>query len=183
MFKVYELMVKLVAEPFGNLKFRDRTVLILCRDSKGNFLLGAKRTYFPERIVRMLGGGVDDGETVAGAAKREVREEMGIDIEGSELIEMAEVKVEGKFRDQTYSHSIFICFLDSAKDDYLAGDDVEEIVKYSEADFRDLIRRYSELNDDNHFIDGDQTFSWGDYGKVYGFVHQVALDETLARGL
>lgn len=80
MLNTYEFKFDLVAEPFGNLKFRDRTVLVLCRDREGNFLLGAKPTYFPEGIVRMLGGGVDDDETVADAAKREVREEMGIEL-------------------------------------------------------------------------------------------------------
>lgn len=68
MLNVYDFKFDLMAAPFGNLKFRDRTILVLCRDGKGNFLLGAKPTHYPEGIVRMLGGGVDDDETVTDAS-------------------------------------------------------------------------------------------------------------------
>jgi 8-oxo-dGTP pyrophosphatase MutT (NUDIX family) len=183
MFKVFDFKFSLTAEPFENLKYRDRTVLILCRDGKRNFLLGSKAKFFPEGIVRMLGGGVDKDEIVTDAAIREIREETGLKVSPLDLVELAEVKIEGTYLGNTYNHSVFVCFLNSAKDDYLAGDDVEEIVSYSEAEFRDLIKRYSEIRDDNIFNLDGVTFSWGDYGKVYGFIHQVALDEVLARGL
>lgn len=183
MFKRIELKFDLVAEPFENLKYRDRTVLVLCRDGKGNFLLGSKAKFFPKDIVRMLGGGVDKGESVIGAAIREIKEETGVVATPDEMVEIAEIKVEGTYSGATYHHTVFVCFLNSAKDDYLAGDDVEEIIKYTEKEYRALIKRYAELRDDNIFHFKDVTFSWGDYGKVYGFIHQVALDETLARGL
>jgi 8-oxo-dGTP pyrophosphatase MutT (NUDIX family) len=180
MFKTFELKVKLVAEPFENLKYRDRTVLIMCRDGNGKYLLGSKERFFPKDIVRLLGGGVDKGEAVIDAAIREIKEETGIDVTPKEMVELTEVKIEGSYLGNIYYHSVFVYFLNSTKDVYIAGDDVEEIVKYSEKDFRALIKRYSELKDDNIFSLNGTTFSWGDYGKVYGFIHEKALDEIKA---
>ncbi len=183
MFKVFDLNLKLVAQPFDNLKYRDRTVLIMCRDGHGNYLLGEKENHYPEGIVRLLGGGVDKEENVTEAAMREIKEEMDLVVEPEELMELAEVRVVGDYKGKIFRTSIIICYLNTTKDDYLAGDDVTKIFKYSEKDFRQLIENFNHLKDDNLFEKSDTTHSWGDYGKVYGFVHQVALDEVLKRSL
>lgn len=180
MFKIVPFKINLVAEPFSNLRYRDRTVLIVCRDNKGNFLLGSKGDHYPEGIVRLMGGGVDKDESVLEAATREIKEEMGITVSEAELVELVEIKVTGSYEDQTYNTSIFVCFLNSTRDDYLAGDDVYDIVSYSEIEFRKLIKNFLELSD---VRDDLIKFSWMDYGKVYGFTHQIALDEVLDRGL
>jgi len=176
MFKVFQYYIDLVAEPFDNLRYRDRTVLIMCRDCKGKFLLGSKGDLYPKGIVRLIGGGVDKEESVHEAAIREIKEEMGIDIDESDLIDLVEVKVQGRYQDQIYNTSVFVCFLESTKDDYVAGDDVHEIVSFTESEYRQLIRNFMALEDTK---DARIGFSWKDYGKVYGFIHQAAIDEVL----
>ena len=169
MFKKYKFDIDLATDAFDNLKYRDRTTLILCRDRDGKFILGTKAGYYPDGIVRMLGGGVNKEEEVVDGAIREIKEEIGIDATKEELIELAQIDVTGKFEDKIYKTSIFVYFLNSDKDDYLAGDDVTDVVRYSETEFRDLIKRFSEI----------RPGPWQDFGKVYGFVHQVTLDEFL----
>jgi len=183
MFKKYEYNIHLVAEPFENLKYRDRTALILCRDGKGNYILGASDQY-PEGIVRMVGGGIDTSETVAEGAMRELSEEIGVTVEPKEMIELAEVYVTGDYNGKQYKHRVFVYFFNSKKDDYLAGDDVDDVVSLSEKEYRELVQTFLHLKDDYLYDNQKGTiYSWGDYGKVYGFVHQVALDEVLDRGL
>jgi len=183
MFKIYEYKINLAAEPFENLKYRDRTALVLCKDGKGNYLLDDGKNFYPKGIVRLLGGGIDADESALEGAIREVNEEMGVLVSQDEMAELAEIDVAGVFEGKTYKHKVFVYFLNSKKDDYLAGDDVSDIVAYSEKEYRELIKRYLELRDDNIYNQKGITFSWGDYGKVYGFIHQVALKELKARGL
>lgn len=60
--------LNLEGEPFPNLKYRTKLVLLLCRDFENKFILGAKTGYYPDGIVQMLGGGIDEGETPINAA-------------------------------------------------------------------------------------------------------------------
>ncbi len=183
MFKKYNLNLDLVSEPFENLRYRDRTVLVLCKDRKGKYILGTKKDFYPEGITRLLGGGVDKNEEVASAAIREIKEEVGISTNIKELIELVEVDVSGVLEDKTYRTLIYVYYLNSKNDDYLASDDVSEIVKLSESEYRNLIKRFKELKSDYFYDDGDLRFSWGDFGKVYGFVHQKVLEELLNKDL
>ena len=64
----------------------------------------------------------------------------------------------------------------------ISGDDVSDVVRMDEAEYRQLVANYFGLASDNFFEHPGGKFSWGDYGKVYGFIHQAALDEVKARG-
>lgn len=182
MVPAYEYKIDLVAPPFGNLKYRDNTILVVCKDSDGKFLLGASPEY-PDGIVRLMGGGVNSGEELTHAAIREVKEEMNIDTTSDELKQLAQVNIEGHYQGETFRHTVTIYYLDSQKDDSVAGDDVSEIVAYSEDEYKQLIHRFNSLKSDHLSAHDGSGFSWGDYGKVYAFIHQVALDEISKRPL
>ncbi len=181
MFKKYKYHIDLVAEPFANLRYRDRTTLILCRDSAGKYILGTEYGFYPKGIVRMIGGGINKEEKVIDGAIREIKEEIGIDVTPKELIELAQFDITGTFKNEIHKHSIFVYFLNSKKDDYIAGDDVSEIIRYTEDEYRDLVKRFFELKPNHIYVKGDYTFSWRDYGNLYGYVHQVTLDEYLKK--
>ncbi len=74
-----------VKKPFGNL-FRKKCVLIAAQDSEGNILIGAKPYFYPPTISRLLGGGVDQGESFEQAALRELEEELGVKVEVGDLV-------------------------------------------------------------------------------------------------
>lgn len=183
MFKSYNYNLNLVAEPFANLKYRDRTVLLLFRNSQGKYIFERASTYYPDGISRLLGGGVDKGEEVINAAIREMKEETGIDLNRDELDELVQINVEGVYKTALYKTQIFVYFLNSRKDNFKEGYDASDLIAYSEDEYKELVKRYLQLKADQLKTEGDNTFSWGDYGKVYGFVHEVALNELLERGL
>lgn len=183
MFKKFKYYIKLAAPPFENLKYRDRTVLLVLRNSQGKFILEKANDWYPDGIARLLGGGVDKGEDVTGAAIREMEEETGIVVSQEDLVELVQVDVIGEYMSTTYKTSVFVFFLKTVIDTIKIGSDVAEVVYYSEQDYRNLLVNFSRLKDDDLFHRKDLIFSWGDYGKVYGFIHQVTLDEILKRGL
>lgn len=49
---VHTLNIKTKLEPFANLRYRKDTVLILCQDEHGRYLLGAKPYLYPEGIEK-----------------------------------------------------------------------------------------------------------------------------------
>lgn len=180
MFTIYPYKIDLISEPFANLKFRDKTVLILIRNSKGQFILESG-DYYPPGISRMLGGGVEVNEDVTDAAVREIREEIGLHIEKEMLQELVQVHIEGIYKTKVYKTQISVFSLKVPIDSFHLGDDVSEVSLYSEDQYRELVKKYLELKADHFKKAIDYSFSWKDYGRVYGFVHEMALDEFLKR--
>lgn len=183
MFKIVTLQLTLATYPFGNLRFRDRTALILCRDEAGKLLLGREDGFYPQGIFRMIGGGIDDGEAVIDGTIREIKEELGVNVKNDELIELAEVELEGTFHEKVYTTKIFVYYLKLTLAECVASDDVSELISCTEEEYRELIDRFFQLRDDHIYKKDDFEFSWGDYGRAYGFVHQLALEEVIKRGL
>jgi ADP-ribose pyrophosphatase YjhB (NUDIX family) len=176
MFKKVEFDLDLVSSPFENLKYRDRTVLILIKNSKDKYLFGVKK-FYPKAIKRMIGGGVDKDEDVIDAATRELSEELGIIVLSSQLQSLVEFKISGKFEGVEYKTSIFTCYLDIQDNSYKAGDDVSEVVEFSEDECMDIVEEMMNIDEKSVFENGENSISWADYGKVYGFVLKESLKE------
>jgi 8-oxo-dGTP pyrophosphatase MutT (NUDIX family) len=169
-----------IEKPFGNL-YRKETVLILLIDKNGRFVLGNKPNYFPTGITRMLGGGVDQGEMPQDAAVREIAEEVGIDIQRESLGHLATISIDAKAKDgREFKTRIHVFSYVVQTDELKAGDDVADFKYLDEAGFRELIENFNSLPMSLLQNKDGEDFSWGDYGKVYGFVHKVALDQYLA---
>ena len=70
--------------------------MTLCFLARGNppeeILLGVKRAGFGEGKVTGFGGKVEDGETNALAAVRELREEIGIQVREKDLLKVAQLQ-------------------------------------------------------------------------------------------
>lgn len=164
-----------VVNPFGNL-YRDRTVLVVVKNSKGKYLLGAKEGSYPEGICRLLGGGVDSGENILDAAIRELKEELNLSFSSEQLEPYADILV--KAIDENginYSTCVSLVKLKIPVDQYSAGDDVTKVVELSKEEVIELIGRYNSLSSDSWFERGRERFNWADYGKLYGPVHEIAI--------
>ncbi len=174
MFKKIEFSLDLVGSPFENLRYRDRTVLILIKNSKDMYLFGVKK-FYPKEIKRMIGGGVDKGEEVLEAAVREIQEELGISVLQSELQSLAEFNISGNHKGEVFKTSIFTCYLDIDDKAYIPGDDVSAVTEFTEVECQGIAREMMSVDETSFFENGENSFSWADYGKVYGYVLKQSL--------
>lgn len=176
MFKKIDFSLDLVGSPFENLRYRDRSVLILIKNSKDKYLFGVKK-FYPNEIKRMIGGGVDKDEEVLEAAAREIQEELGISVLQSELQSLLEFNITGKYKGEVFKTSIFTCYLDIGDKTYNPGDDVSAVAEFTRVECQKIAEEMAKVSETSFFENGENSFSWADYGKVYGFVLKESLSE------
>lgn len=165
-----------IQEPFGNL-FRERHVLILIRDQKGQFLFGSKPNFYPKGIVRLIGGGVNIDETPAEAAVRELDEEVHLKKRSLDLYPLAIITTDAETAKQKCKLITSLFFLQLQGDHVSSDSDIRSIVRLNEHKMRRLISNYYNLDQTNWYHGPEGNYSWGDYGKVYGYIHEIALNE------
>lgn len=165
-----------IHEPFGNL-FRIKHVLILMRDSDGLFILGDKPGFYPKGIVRLIGGGVSDEESFSEAAIRELNEEVHIKKSAAELYPLAMIITDADTAKQHFKLVTSIYFLQLHGENVTPDGDIRRIVRLNDHGMSKLIKKYYDLDDNNWYHGPEGNHSWGDYGKVYGFIHEIALKE------
>jgi 8-oxo-dGTP pyrophosphatase MutT (NUDIX family) len=172
----HDLKVK-IEKPFANL-FRKSHVMIVVKDIDGNFVLGTKTTY-PEGISRFLGGGVDKDENIEIAAKREVKEEIGVD--NAAVTPLTKILITASTENDEYILETTVYFLDGKYLHLSAGDDVSELVILKPKEILDLADKYDTLT--GTFTSGSYSHQWSDYGKVYGPLHRIVYEELNRQGL
>src|SRR5215213_7182507 len=81
---------------FSPLTMEDRygEVCMVVRRPNGR-LITAKKTFYPAGAFRLLTGGVDHGELIAAALRREVAEETGLDVMVRRFLAVIEYQLRG----------------------------------------------------------------------------------------
>ncbi len=158
---------------------RGRHVLIVVRDTENKFILGSKKIY-PPYIYRFVGGGINPGEEVGIAAKRELEEELKIRIDEKYLKPIAKFTVQVSNTNEQYKFETFLFALTTAlrPDTLTASDDLDGLAHLTKEEVFELARRYKKLSNDLVDLWGDKErlFSWSDYGKFYSEVHRIAME-------
>lgn len=163
-----------INNPIGNL-YRKNHVLILVVDKEKNFVLGKKKDFYPEHIARMLGGGINEGEDPVLAAKRELEEELTVDIpiEGFKLLGNIITNAatsEGNMTMQTWVY--FVQLPDSSA--MKPSDDISGVQVFTPQQYVDLVRAINDLS--GEFVTDKFSFAWSDWGKIYGPIHQYTVE-------
>lgn len=164
-----------IEKPFGNL-FRDRCVLIAAFDSNQRLLLGAKPDFYPPGIVRLLGGGVNNGEQVNDAMFRELAEETGASVPQSKIHILCKFIIQATdSQGKVYRNETYVAYVDGKLKSANPGDDVKQLVAYTRHDLHELINAYERLNRNLWYKGIEGEFSWYDYAQVYAPIHRKVL--------
>lgn len=163
-----------INNPIGNL-YRKRHVLVLVINKDTNFILGKKKDFYPDHVARMLGGGIKDNEEPKAAAKREIEEELLVDIPNESFKELFSVITrattsEGDMEMQTWVYSVRLPDLADIK----PSDDITGIQVFTEGQYENLVNNIMNLS--GEFVTEKFSFLWADWGKIYGPIHKYALD-------
>jgi 8-oxo-dGTP pyrophosphatase MutT (NUDIX family) len=177
-----EIGISLTFKTVPPILLRRRQALILLRDQQGKFILGTK-DHYPDNIVRLVGGGINDGEDSLTGAVRELGEELGIKVDSEKLVELAMIRptiqLEANEFSQKYPSPIefetYLYFYQLNDEILHPSDDLDGVVHLTKLQYQQLIENYLELSEDIHPKLG---FSWADYGRYYSFVHDIALQEA-----
>ncbi len=169
-----------VRRPFGNL-FRKKAVLIVVENGRGQFLVGAKPQQYPPGITRLLGGGVNEGETEADAAARELHEELGVELDVDELQPLLAITVSAKDDEaKLYAHETYVYYANIGDKDYRPGDDVKGIQLLSIDELYELGNMYESLPETLWYNGPEGMYSWSDYAKLYAPVHKLSSEAVKA---
>jgi 8-oxo-dGTP pyrophosphatase MutT (NUDIX family) len=169
-----------ITEPFGLFKRGVDTVAVLVRDRQGQWVLGRKDYLYPEGIVRMIGGGMDDNNPVADA-QRELKEELGIEMDEERLKPLVHAEITGHLpNNEDVTVSVFV-FYAAVFESISAHDDLSGLAYLADRDMHRLVEKYAELPDD--MINDEHNGLWSDYGKIWGPIHQAALARVKELGL
>lgn len=169
-----------VKKPFGNL-FRKRCVLIAVQNDEGKILIGAKPHFYPPAISRLLGGGVNEGESFEQAAVRELQEELSITIKADGLIPIALFVTDAKDQESNEYHNKTAVFsVNIGGQTYEAGDDIKHVIPMTPDEVHELGELYEQLPEVLWFNGDEGEYSWADYAKLYGPIHKVTAKKVKA---
>ncbi|MFA6295131.1 MAG: NUDIX hydrolase [Candidatus Paceibacterota bacterium] len=163
-----------ISNPIGNL-YRKRHVLVLVIDKDSNFILGKKKGFYPDHVARMLGGGIEENEDPKIAAKREIEEELLVNISVESFNELCSVVTqastsEGYMEMQTWIYSVRLPNLVYVK----PSDDITGIQVFTLEQYENLVKDIEDLS--GEFVTDKFSFFWADWGKIYGPIHKYALE-------
>lgn len=169
-----------ISNPIGNL-YRKKHVLILVVDKGSNFILGKKKDFYPDHVARMLGGGIESAEDPKVAAKREIEEELLVNIPLESFKELCSVIThattsEGEMEMQTWIYSVYLPESANIK----PSDDITGIQIFTYGQYENLIKDMMDLS--GEFVTDKYSFLWSDWGKIYGPIHKYAFDYFTKEG-
>ncbi|ABP67367.2 NUDIX hydrolase [Caldicellulosiruptor saccharolyticus DSM 8903] len=101
----------------------DRIGEVVFAVKNGDFILLVRQDEYPQGLYRVPSGGIGIGEKVVDALKREVKEELGIDVQKFSLIGVIEYNL--CYKHKSYKFFSFVFLIDDYKKDSFAETDGE----------------------------------------------------------
>jgi len=150
------------------LKDRDDEIAYILRNPDGEMMV-ARKSYYPEGIIRFPTGGVEAGESPAEALVREVKEEMGIVVKNAKYVLRIDYRLSWTGCDKGFRTHCFVIDVDKARprivDEQNEHEAHEWITKKGLAELIGFFEGY----------EGE----WKDYCRFRVVLHRAVLDKVL----
>ena len=139
-------------------------VIFVVRRS-GGLILHTKDTY-PPGTYRLPSGGVSWGESVLSALHREVREEMGLEIEVERFLGLLEY--EFHCQEETLPFVSYVFLVRGSEGELIPQDEEEHILSFRQVSVAEL----AEVADSLRAIEED----WRDWGEFRALAHDLVVE-------
>jgi ADP-ribose pyrophosphatase YjhB (NUDIX family) len=139
-------------------------VIFLVKRAAG-LILHTKAIY-PPGTYRLPSGGVGWGESVLSALHREVREEMGLDIEVERFLGLLEYEIRCKA--QTLPFVSYVFLVRGGEGELISQDEEEHILSFRQV----LVADLAAVADGLRALEGD----WRDWGEFRAIAHDFVVE-------
>jgi 8-oxo-dGTP pyrophosphatase MutT (NUDIX family) len=178
--KQHIVKLKLKTAP-DNLK-REGYALFAPINEHGQIGLGTKTKWYPEGIYRLAGGGIDKDEVPAESAVRELKEELNIDANISNLIPLAEIVIDAGTEEGNFKESFHCYAIKVRQAEVTAGDDIDGVRFMTKDEYADLNSKFEsmdiELKNSTWNIE-----KWRDYGTLFSTIQRIVGEELTKNNL
>jgi 8-oxo-dGTP pyrophosphatase MutT (NUDIX family) len=178
-FQYFDIRAKVEAPTQALIEGRDGAHILL-KDGMNRWVLSRKRHYV-DGLWRMVGGGIEVGEDPLQAMRRELHEELGVEIDEGKLIPLVHVEVNAEADGKEYTFSEFVFYAAVSQPLHIA-DELEQLGRFSDAELNQVIGHFDRLPDTPINAD-NRDGTWLDYGKIWGPIHRAAFERVKELGL
>jgi 8-oxo-dGTP pyrophosphatase MutT (NUDIX family) len=151
---------------------RDAEVCMVIRRKNGR-LIAARKTYYPDGIMRLLTGGIAHGEEVETALRREVAEETSLGVVVRRFLALIEYRLSDT---HTPCFTTWVFLLDERDGVLAASDPEEQIEAFAEVAICDLLPMAKQLeaiaDEENATIHGN----WRSWGRFRAVAHRAVAE-------
>ncbi len=131
----------------------------------GGLILHTKAIYPPD-VYRLPSGGVSWGESVLSALHREVREEMGLEIEVERLLGLLEYEI--RCEEKTLPFVSYIFLVRGGEGELIPQDEEERILSFRQVSVAEL----AAVADSLRAVEED----WRDWGEFRAIAHDFVVE-------
>jgi 8-oxo-dGTP pyrophosphatase MutT (NUDIX family) len=164
-----------------NLK-REGYALFAPINEDGQIGLGAKTKWYPEGIYRLAGGGIDKGEDPAESAIRELKEELSINTDISELIPLIEIIIDADTEEGNFKESFHCYAIKVSQSEVTAGDDIDGVKFMTKDEYEKLNSKFESMDVELKNVTWDIE-RWKDYGTLFGTIQRIVGEELTKNNL
>lgn len=170
--RIVELGMNHFAHP-DNTRGRLGEVCMIFRRPGGE-LLTFRKTFYPPGVYRLLTGGINPGESVVDALRREVGEETGLPADPHRLLLAMGYRVEGAGPDPSFYTFTFL--LDEVQGTPAVVDLREQIEDFRWVETDELLRIAEGLERLREERSPDLETRWSDWGRFRAVIHRAVWE-------
>lgn len=154
---------------FNTVKRKNHAIIVPI-DDENKCIAIARKDVYPEGVYRFIGGGIDEGESGLEGAKRELKEEAGVDAD-LKYVTTIELKVTDEIGQEVIFMTHVYKFFINRGVCLEPADDISEIIWLSEKQLMENVADMIAIPHNAWYEGKHGQMSWGDWGKVNGYIH------------
>jgi len=152
--------------------FKRKSHVLLAIFDNNEIILSRKNIY-PANVYRLLGGGIDAGETPIEAAIRELKEETLVTRIEDDFIHLKSFNfnLTESSSGTEFEYAMELFSLNLNREEIIPSDDINEIKIFDKFSFKSNLNLMNSLSPELINTKDDHYFSWADWGKIFSLPH------------